>query len=568
MANTIGQLDSSFTNLISNLMVIERQPLLRLTALRDTVVQKKAILTDLKTKLDALLNATKTLRPSDTFFSLSPGRKVSVASNTTGSTIVTALASSTSVPGNYVISDVTLAKAHSVMSDRQAYSDQDLDYTGVIFMGGAESRSQITNTTNAAVSGFGTGESLDGGQPELGSGNYYIETRTSSGVQQFRIVDSEGKSVNIRKDGNAGSYTTTWQNLPAVGTFNTGRGLTLDFSGGFVNGTKGSGAASVTYTAKGTSLDIVPEDSLVDIASKINNASYPTGNEVLASIVDNQLILTAKYSGSQHTIKASGAILGSLGILNAGDFKHVNSIANDASFKVNGLSVTRSQNSNLTDVVSGVTLNLTADAEGVGKSATITLIGDVTPQKNAISDFLRQYNGIQTYLSAKTAVTKKDDGTYERAALAGDSMMTALKLDLSRVFVSGYTNSGTLSRLRDIGISLDDNGQAAITDSTKLESALSNNYNNVKFLLDSAMTDMTNKLNRYTGTSSYVTTAISAADKESTRANGQITTMNERLAKKEQQLRDQFAAAQSTLQSLAYEQQTITAGFNSMNSLY
>jgi hypothetical protein len=33
-------------------------------------------------------------------------------------------------------------------------------------------------------------------------------------------------------------------------------------------------------------------------------------------------------------------------------------------------------------------------------------------------------------------------------------------------------------------------------------------------------------------------------------------------------LRDQFAAAQSTLQSLAYEQQTITAGFNSMNSLY
>ena len=71
-----------------------------------------------------------------------------------------------------------------------------------------------------------------------------------------------------------------------------------------MNGTKGSGAASVAYTAKGTTLDIVSEDSLVDIASKINNASYPTGNEVLASIVDNQLILTAKYSGSQFTNQA------------------------------------------------------------------------------------------------------------------------------------------------------------------------------------------------------------------------------------------------------------------------
>jgi flagellar capping protein FliD len=63
MANTIGQLDASFTNLISNLMVLERQPLTRLTAQRDTLNVKKGIYNDLKSKVDAMQSAIRTLTP-------------------------------------------------------------------------------------------------------------------------------------------------------------------------------------------------------------------------------------------------------------------------------------------------------------------------------------------------------------------------------------------------------------------------------------------------------------------------------------------------------------------------
>jgi flagellar hook-associated protein 2 len=567
MANTIGQLDASFTNLISNLMVLERQPLTRLTAQRDTLNVKKGIYNDLKSKVDAMQSAIRTLTPSDPFFSLNPGRKVSVTSNTTGSTIASASAGSTSVPGTYIISDVVLAKAHSVMSARQAYTDQALGLAGTVVMGGYASRSVNASTPNAAVDVMTTNETLLTGQQELGTGTYYVETRTYEGAQQFRLVDSDGKAISIR-NGATSSVTTGWQALPAAGDFDTGRGLVLHFTGVYAEGQKGSGAANLDYQAKGANLDILATDTLVEIASKVNNATYAAGNEVQASIIDNQLILTNKYSGLGKSIVSSGAILDALGITSGGNYTNVIHTGSNASFKVNGMPIIRSQNTGLSDVISGVTLNLSADAEGAGKTATLSITSEVSAQKNAVQDFLNKFNGLLTYINQKTAVTKKSDGTYDRAALAGDAMVSSLKMDLGRMLTATYANAGTYSKLRDIGVSMDENGQAVISDSAKLENALNNNFANTKLFLDSVMTGILNKANRYTGTSSYVETAIKAVEKEADNVGNQITSLNERLEKREQQLYDQFAAAQTQLQLMSYQQQQISAGMSYLSNIY
>lgn len=567
MANTIGQLDSTFTNLISNLMTLESQPLVSLNSKRDDLSVKKAVYTDLKDKLDALQTAIRTLKPSDAFFSLNPGRKVSVSSNTTGSTIATAAAGSTSVPGTYTISEVTLAKAHSVMSSRQTYTDQALGYSGSIVMGGYDAREITASSTNTVVDAITVGSSILSGQQELGTGNYYVETRELNGVQQFRLVNEDGKAMSIR-NGTTSSVTAIWQKLPTAGEFDTGRGLVLNFTGNFAANMKDNGAASVSYNAQGAAIDIAESDSLVEIASKINNAKYATGNEVTASIIDKQLILTAKNSGSGKEIISSGSVLEDLGIMDDGVYTNVQSTPSDASFKVNGMSITRSSNTGLTDVISGVTLNLTSDAEGDGKVATITITGDTTAQKTSIQDFISKFNSLQSYITEKMAVTKNTDGTYTRATLAGDSMLSSLKTDLGRMLTTTYTNSGTLSSLRQIGITMDESGQLTISDSTKLDNALSTDYNNTKLLLDAVMTGVMNKINRYTGTSSYVDTAIKAVEREADNINDQITSMNERLEKKEAQLYDQFAAAQTTLESLEYQQQAIAAGMSYLSGIY
>ncbi len=179
---------------------------------------------------------------------------------------------------------------------------------------------------------------------------------------QFRLVDADGKAISVKK-GSTSDYTTSWQSIPdGGGTYDSGRGFSMDFAAsGYTAGTRGFGAAKIAYTAKGASIEIEASNTLVDIASKINNAKYAEGNEVIATIVDNQLILSGKYSGDNRDIQVSdvsGTILADLEIYNGSAYVHQMQGPLSANFKVNGLDVTRSQNTGLTDVINGVTLNL------------------------------------------------------------------------------------------------------------------------------------------------------------------------------------------------------------------
>jgi flagellar hook-associated protein 2 len=563
--NSMSGLDSTYQTIITNLMNIESQPLTALSTKRDTLSQMKGVYTDLQTSLDSLLSAVRPLRSSDPFYNLNPGRKISITNQTSGSTVLSAAVNSNATPGSYNLTNIVLAKTNTVQSDPQTYSDQELGFSGDILIGGYANREIGSFTGNTVLNNAAVSSSVDSGQQELGTGSYYIETRTSSGTKQFRVVNADGTAQSIRSGSDSTVFTSGWQSMPATGSYDTGRGLSINFTGVYAPGTKGNGAAVVSYKAKGTTLSIEADDSLIEIASKINNATYASGSETNASVVNGSLILSSILSGKNHPIIASGTVLDSLGITSGGTFKYVTSSGSDASFKVNGISVTRSQNTNLSDVINGVTINLASDADG--KTATINVTGDTSSQKSTINDFLTKFNSLQTYLTGKTAVTKGSDGTYTRGSLAGDSMVNSLKSDLSKLFTASSTNSGSLSKLRDIGITLDENNKAVISDSTKLENALTNKFSDVKSLLDSVMGTIYNKLSRYSGsTSGYITSAISSTQKEMDNANNSITDMSARLKVKQQQLIDQYASAQTTITMLTYQQTQMAYVYNSMSS--
>jgi flagellar capping protein FliD len=319
--------------------------------------------------------------------------------------------------------------------------------SGSIVIGGKAARTIGAESANSTISTFGTTDPSVG-QQELGSGTYYVETRLSSGNQQFRVVDSNGSAVSTLIPGGS-TYTSGWQNLPAAGTYNTGRGLTFNIGSDFVEKTKGTGAASISYTAQGASLDIASTDTLNNIVDKINNASYSVGQGVRASIVDKQLILTSQQSGTAYSVIASGDVLKTLGVLNdLGGFKNQMQAAQDATFSVNDLPVVRSSNTGLTDVISGVTLNLASDAQG--KSATLQINGDTTPQKNVINDFLTKFNSLTNYIGQKAAVTKNADGTYTRGALSSDQAISLFRNDLYRMVGGSISNKGIYRNLNDI----------------------------------------------------------------------------------------------------------------------
>jgi flagellar hook-associated protein 2 len=564
MANSISNLDPVFTNLINNLMVLEQQPLTRLTQQKDDLAIKRAVYVDLKSRLDALKSSVSALKSSDPFFNFAPGRKVSFNSIETGFTVASAAVSTSAVPGEYKITNISLAKEHRIKSDPQLNSDQALGLApGTILIGGLASRAVAAESSNSTISTF-SASNLDVGQQELGSGNYYVETQLSGEVKQFRVVDSNGTAVSIKASSGT-TYTSGWQTLPAAGTYNTGRGLSFNISADFVSGTKASGAASISYTAQGASIAITAADSLNDITSKINNASYAVGQGVKATIVDKQLILSAQESGSAHTVIASGDALKTLGILNdLNGFKNQMQIGLNSSFYVNDLLVTRNSNTGLSDVISGVTLNLASDAQG--KSATMLISGDTTPQKATLTDFLTKFNTLTSFISQKAGVTKNADGTYTRGSLSSDNAISTLRYDLFRITGGNVSNNGIYKKLSDIGVTITDSMNAVLTDTGKLEKALASNPNEVKYLLDGLMTTLQNKLNNYVGTKSYVEQSIKATENQTKSTEDLIKSMQARLDMRQQNLINQFTDAQNQIQAMAYTRQTLTSIYGSINT--
>jgi flagellar hook-associated protein 2 len=562
--STTATLNSTYTSLLNSIMTAESKPLTKLNTKKDTVEVQKAVYTDLLTNLKSLQTSIEALISTDSSYGIKTGKATSVSNATNDSTVFSATSTDDALLGSYDIAVSSLAKQHRVTSSRQASSLEALGLTGQIVVGGSLVRSQTAVSTIAGMlDTFGTAE-IASDTTELSSGNYYVETRhDSTAGWQFRVVDAYGNAVSVRQS--SGSYSGNWQAINGS-TYDTGRGLTINFgsdTSAYQTTSKGSGAAQVKFAAKGVSLDVSSGQSLQDIAKMINSATYVAGNEVTASVIDQQLVLTAKNSGTAHSLEVSGNVMQSLGVVGSdGLFSHELNAATDAVFTVNNMSITRSSNSGIEDVIPGVTLNLASDAEG--ESATLTIGSDGSAATTAISSFISQYNNIQTYLTNKTALTKVSDTQYTRGALTGQTSITSLRTDLISQFDSKVTTSGIYTRLKDIGLSIDDKFQISISDSSKLTSAVQNHLSDVKALLDAKMGKMDTTLKAYTGTSGIVTMTSENIDDQIDQIDDRIESMEEKLAKRKDTLTTQYLAIQAQMSNYDYleQQMSLFASYN------
>jgi flagellar hook-associated protein 2 len=554
----ITQLDSVYQQLITSTMSKEKEPLTALTNQRDTATTQKAIYTDLAQNLTNLQTQVEALVSTSANYGVSLSKNATISNTSTGHTVLTASTTSEAVAGTYDINVTSLAKAQRVASERQSSSTDSLGIAGTIVIGGGAARSQTASATVAGlVDSFGT-STIASGQSELSSGTYSIETRNDPiNGWQFRLVDQYGQNADFRHSD--GTFKSGWQAITGE-PYDTGRGLTINFGSDtsqYTTTSQGHGAAQVKYSAQGVSISVETSDSLNTIASKINSTSFVPGNEVVATVIDQQLVLTAKNSGTAHAIEASGNVLQSLGVLDgAGAFSHPLTAAGDAVFNVNQMSVTRSSNQGLADVIPGVSLTLNSDAEN--ETATLVVGTATTAAKNAVQAFINQFNSLQTYLTQKTAVTKVSDTQYKRAALSGETTVTSLRFDLLSQFNTSVKNNGIYQRLSDIGLTIGDGFQISITDSSKLENALQNNLGDVQNLLDAKMGNIDALLKQYTGTSGILSGSSKGLDDQITRMNSKIDTMNTNLQKKQDKLVTQYSAIQAQMTSLTYLQQEMT----------
>ena len=538
MANTISSIDTSIKNLaptfqtaIKTIIESESGPLNRAQTQKDQIEVRRGVYTDIKTNFDALQSAIQSLISTHASYGMKAVSKSTVTPGTSGTTVFTATSTESATVSDYDIAVTLLAKAQAKSTSAVASPDVALGKSGTFWLGGSGT-SSLTVTPNDSVTAAIT-STVASGQREIGAGSYTLQIRDSSGVRQFRLVDADGKAVSIRSQAGT-SYTSDWQNM-STGSYDTGRGLNFSLN------TLGTATStSLTYTAAGTSIAINSTDTMRNIVSAINAASQPEGRDFKASIVANKLVLSGVRTGENHSMLfTDGAGLGFGADLQP---------AQNAQFTVNGMSVSRSSNSSITDLIDGVTLNLSSDAEG--KSARLSVTASSDKAAGLMKTMVDKFNAAVTHLKDKLASTSKvgEDGktSYTRGPMSGDLGFSSLRLDMINRLNRNITNSGSYKNLSEIGITFDKDMKLTF-DSSKFSEAFNNHGSDVTGLLDTAMGDLNTVVSRFAGSSGTISRTLTSIDEQRTSYDKRIAKYNENLTIRKQTLYNQYLSFQSQI---------------------
>lgn len=250
-----------------------------------------------------------------------------------------------------------------------------------------------------------------------------------------------------------------------------------------------------TYTA---SITVSAGESLQSIADKINAAKDSSDStkdvRVKASVVDNTLVIEHELTGADNKLKASdtsGTALQDMGVITATDtFKTELQAAKDANFKVNGVSVTRSSNTGLTDVITGVVLNLKA-VTAAGSPVTLDVKTDTDGIVSKIRAFVDQYNSFMDLVNARLSEQPIKGSLTEsgqrKGLLRGDTLLISTKNELRNIMADPISGlGGAYDQLSEIGITTDsaDFGKSGklVIDETKLREAINKDADSVQKL--------------------------------------------------------------------------------------
>ncbi|GHT93121.1 flagellar hook-associated protein 2 [Betaproteobacteria bacterium] len=212
------------------------------------------------------------------------------------------------------------------------------------------------------------------------------------------------------------------------------------------------------------------QTTLEGLRNAINAKQSETG--VSATLISDGAGKRLVVSGTDgETFTASGAGLG----LDTGR----SVAAQGAVFSIDGIPLT-SKSNKITDVIDGVTLDLTGTTTGAGTTLSVTRESE-TKLKSTLEAFVKAYNDANSSIRSLGAY---DAETKKAGALQGNSVLRETQGLLSRlVFDTGIGTSTEGQSLSSIGISFSKSGDGSLViDADKLAAEIAKNPNGVSEL--------------------------------------------------------------------------------------
>jgi flagellar hook-associated protein 2 len=497
----VSGLESGFDwhSLITELVTVEREPETQLQAEQTTINNKNTALAALVTDLTTLQTDVTTLNDPTLYEGATAASSSSIATVSAGAGTAT---------GAYTFDITQLATAASVTgaSNLNGPLNSSSDVSSLV-LSSANFSTPVTAgtfsvnghtvtiaTTDTLQSVFdkiyaATGETVTGTYDPTAD----KITLTNSSNSPITLGSSADTSNFLQVAGLYTSSTGTVSSTTRLGAAQTTMDLDkANLATPISDGGNGQGA----FTINGVTINFdASTDSLQDVLDAIN-ASAANVTATYDSL-NNSVTLTNNNTGNTAiTVEdVTGNFMAATGLSTG----KVTSGTN-LTYTINGGTTPITSLSNaITPQSSGIT-GLTVTAMGTG-STTVTVASNTSAVETAISQFVTDYNTVQNLISTDIAVTTDSSGNVTPGVLTGDDTVESIATTLrSMVFspVSGL--NGAVTQLSALGYDTNSTDNTlALTDSSALQNALSNNMNDVKAFFTTATTGVAAQFNTYLG---------------------------------------------------------------------
>lgn len=474
--------------IISKLVSIQKQPIARLQQQQQKYLKQADVIAALKGQISNVAQSANSLLTADAFSAVIPSNS--------DSSVASLVMSGVGQAGNYTLSVSKLAQSQKISSGAQSSVSSALGQTGQFTINGklvsvdsTDSLSSVARKIND-VSPGATASIINGG-----TGNAYL-TITSS---------NSGISGKPQLSDLTGSFLSTIGVLGATENIrlpitNGAAGLNFSSSSDIVGSSLGvTGLTAQTIKVNGVNVSInLQSDSLQAVADKINSAS--TG--ATASVVSVTEGVNTKYrleitGASTPTFVDAGNTLATLGIVQKTASNELVA-AQDASYKVDGVSLTSSTNT-IEGVIPGGKITLLKADATTPPTTTLSIKSDTDAVANRIKSFTDSYNSAVKFI---TDNSQFDGDTYETGPLFGDPVARQFLSTMNSLLMSNIPGlTGNYKNLTDIGIRIDGTGSLSV-DSSKLNTAIQTDSEGVRKLFQNFGSSSSSSVVYISGTSS------------------------------------------------------------------
>jgi len=318
---------------------------------------------------------------------------------------------------------------------------------------------------------------------------------TSSDTSKVSVTATDGSALSGISDIGVTSLAAAQRNksnqyTSATQSLNGGSAFTLTL-------TPGSGSATNISIEAGS-------DTPQGVVDAINAANAGVTATLLAedSSGSNYRIMLAGATGASNSFVVSSTSGDSdLGFHDASNGNSADnggtlSLQNpaDAALTYNGVSITRSSNS-LNDVIPGVTLALSGVHTG-GATTSINVVSDRATLKTKLQDLVALYNDVKFALDELSDPDSEEEDVGGSLAKDLATIRTVRDTIYQAVTQDSSTPSGNITAMRDIGVSVNRNGELTFTEST-YDTVAASSFDDISVMLTAG----TNNQSRYDGQS-------------------------------------------------------------------